>query len=124
MTRGMIANARLPVHAVIFPLTAAPRKCSETKLVNGLYQICATLLQVSPARLSLEYEEDTNYDGTFNGHRARFDITVQRDSSIPLGRILGCTVNIVAAYSFNPKEPSKLVPLDKPKQQQCTASPA
>lgn len=121
---AMAAGATSTAHAVIFPLMPAPRKCTEAKLVNGLYRICATLLQISADKLSLEYEEDSNHNGTFYGHRARFEVTLQRDFTIPLGRILGCKVNIVAAYSFNPKEPSKLIPLDNPKQEQCTASSA
>jgi hypothetical protein len=116
--RAAGANATLTHHAVILPLVGGPRKCTETKLTNGLFQICAELLQQSTDHLRMEYEEDKNYAGTFYGNRGRFDVTLQRDPRFHW--VVSCSVKLVAAYSFNPKDPSRLIPFSKAGNELCT----
>jgi hypothetical protein len=110
MHRAAGANITATQHAVMLAIVGAPRKCTETRLVNGSYRVCAALLRQSQNTLQMEYEEDQDRDGKITAERARFDIVLMRNPNTPLGRIESCTVKTLAAFTFNPKEPSKLTP--------------
>jgi hypothetical protein len=112
-----------PIHAVMLPVEAGPSKCNETKLSAGSYRICASLLQQTPDLLRMEYEEDTDYGGKLYAYRARFDLALHRLGPDPLGDITGCTVKILAAFSFNPRQPTKLSPFDQVKSELCYVVP-
>jgi hypothetical protein len=120
--RATPLNVTATRHAVMLPLVPGPSKCTETGLANGSYRICAALLQQSSNTVRLEYEEDTNHDGKLSASRVRFDITLLRRPGAPLGRILDCTAKTIAAFTFNPREPSKLAPFDHATIERCTAN--
>jgi hypothetical protein len=117
-SRSTGAHVTATRHAVMLPIAAGPSKCTEAKLTNLSYRICAALLQQSPNALRLEYEEDNNYSGDFTASRTRFDIMLLRDPA-GSGRIEGCNVKTVAAFTFNPNQPTKLVALDRIKGERC-----
>jgi hypothetical protein len=117
--RAITANTTLTHHAVILPIVAAPRKCTETRLSNGSYRICAALVEQEADRLRMEYEEDTDYAGKLYAYRARFDITLLRHPLDRLRRIWRCNAKIVEAFTFNPKQPSKLTPFDRITSERC-----
>jgi hypothetical protein len=121
-TRGVGANITATQHAVMLPIAAGPRKCTETGLANGTYRICAALLQQSQNTLRMEYEEDLDRDGKVTASRARFDIVLLRNPGTPLRRIEGCTVKALAAFTFNPREPSKLAPSDQVTNDRCSVT--
>lgn len=120
--RGAGANITATQHAVMLPLTVGPRKCTETGLANGSYRVCAALLQQSQSTLRMEYEEDQDRDGKITAARARFDIVLLRNPGTPLRRIEGCTVQTLAAFTFNPREPSKLTPSDHVTNDRCSVT--
>jgi hypothetical protein len=97
-------NSKDTNHAVLLPIAdGARQKCgTQVTLSTGAFRICAALLQQSPERLTLEYEEDSSYNRDFRVTRARFDILLQRSRDVPLGHIWGCTLNVTDALSFNP----------------------
>jgi hypothetical protein len=107
-------------HSVFLPSGAGQRRCTETRLSDGSYRVCAALLSASQDILRMEYEEDINHDGQLSALRARFDITLLRDPGERSGRILGCTAKIVAAYTFNPNQPTKLTAYDHTTVERCT----
>jgi hypothetical protein len=119
-SRGAIANATRTHHAVILPFATGARKCTETGLTNGLYRICAALLQQSPDTLRMEYEENTEHDGKLSASRVRFDITLLRGRGPLSGLTENCTAKTIAAFTFNPSEPSKLMPFDHATIERCT----
>jgi hypothetical protein len=110
--RSTPLNVTATRHAVMLPFVPGPSKCTETGLANGSYRICAALLQQSPNTLRMEYEEDSNHDGRLSASRARFDVTLLRGVGALSNRILNCTAKTLAAFTFNPREPSKLAPFD------------
>jgi hypothetical protein len=104
-------NASPTSHAVFLPIAVGPQRCGpEVKLSTGPFRLCATLLQQSADQLSIEYEEESNYDREIRISRVRFDILLQRNHAVPLGHIWGCTLRVSAAFSFDPKQPGKLAP--------------
>jgi hypothetical protein len=66
------------------------------------------------ARFQIEYETDEKHDGQMSAVRTRFELNV-------LGYFQGCSAKIVAAFSFNPRDPGKLTPFDqgKPVSEVC-----
>ena len=113
-------NATLTNHAVFLPVVAGSWQCSnKVRLSTGPFRICAALLQQSPDQLSMEYEEDSNYDRDFRVSRVRFDIVLQRSHNVPLGQIWGCALKVSAAFSFNPQKPGKLFPYQNVGHERC-----
>ena len=121
-SRSAVVNAVSPHRSIFLPLGTGPRKCTETDLTHGSYRICAAILQQSADSFQMEYEEDSRINGTLVALRVRFAVNLQRDpaSSLLAGRIVGCTVKTLAAFTFNPQQPSKMTPFESARLEHCS----
>jgi hypothetical protein len=111
-------------HALLLPMAAGPRKCEEIKLSTGSFRMCAAVLQLASDHLQMEYEEDSDYRQHLFASRTRFDVALQRFGKSGHGPISGCTVKVLAAFSFNPREPGKLAPALSVGLEQCAVNEA
>jgi hypothetical protein len=107
---------------VILPWGAGQRRCSDATLTHGQYRLCATVLQQSQNSFQMEYEEASHTSGTLLVTRARFEVTLERypATSLLAGRITGCSVQTSSAYSFNPRNPGKMTPMETLRGATCS----
>jgi hypothetical protein len=117
--REIRENASPTNYALFLPVVAGSRLCRDIRLSTGPFRICAALLRLSSDQLSMEYEEASSYDRDFRVSRVRFDIMLQRSQKVPLGHIWGCAIKVSAAFSFNPQQPSTLVPYQNVGNERC-----
>jgi hypothetical protein len=93
--------------------------CTNTKLSNGTYQICAEVISNSPDVIRMKYEENKKYWRNVSINKVRFDLKLLRQSENPSSPIIGCTAKILAAFTLDPKQSNKLAPFDHILLEQC-----
>jgi hypothetical protein len=109
----------LSVHPSVILDKNTTSHCTDTKLSNGVYQLCAEIISNSPDVIRMQYEESTKYGRKISIDRVRFDLKVLRQSENPSSPIIGCTAKIVAAFTLDPKQSNKLAPFDHIQLEQC-----
>jgi hypothetical protein len=117
--------------AVFLPLATGPQKCQNIEHPDLLLRLCVMMLKYQPDQFRLEFEEAQEvkhvpyetcikpYSATIcymSVERARFYLTLTRDMA---GNVARCAVKTFAAFTFYSQNSSKMLPLDRIKQEKC-----
>jgi hypothetical protein len=109
----------LSIHPSVILDNNSLSHCTDTKLSNGVYQICAEIISNSPDVIRMQYEESTKYGQKISIDKVRFDLRLLRQSENSSSPIVGCTAKIVAAFTLDPRQSNKLAPFDHIRLEQC-----